>query len=82
MKSGKVDLVVGTSALIYEGVDFESLGLVVVDEQHRFGVNQRALLREKSGTDVVPDSLAMTATPIPRTGSPNDLWRSRHFCFR
>lgn len=67
LKSGKVDLVVGTSALIYEGVEFESLGLVVVDEQHRFGVNQRAELKEKSNSSSVPDSLAMTATPIPRT---------------
>ncbi len=67
LKAGKVDLVVGTSALIYDKVDFRSLALVVVDEQHRFGVNQRALLKEKSGAGFVPDSLAMTATPIPRT---------------
>ena len=67
LRNGKVDLLVGTSALIYEGVNFLSLGLVVVDEQHRFGVDQRALLLEKSGTQAMPDSLAMTATPIPRT---------------
>ncbi len=67
LKFGRADLAVGTSALIYEGVEFNSLGLVVVDEQHRFGVNQRALLREKSGKAAVPDSLSMTATPIPRT---------------
>lgn len=67
LKLGEVDLIVGTSALIYEGVDFKSLGLVVVDEQHRFGVNQRASLKEKSNQGTAPDSLAMTATPIPRT---------------
>ena len=67
LKAGKIDLVVGTSALIYDKVDFKSLAFVVVDEQHRFGVNQRALLKEKSGVGFVPDSLAMTATPIPRT---------------
>ncbi len=67
LKFGRADLAVGTSALIYEGVEFNSLGLVVVDEQHRFGVNQRALMREKSGKAAVPDSLSMTATPIPRT---------------
>lgn len=64
--SGQVDLVVGTHALIQEGVRFSSLGVAVVDEQHRFGVAQRVLLREKA--DVAePDLLIMTATPIPRT---------------
>jgi ATP-dependent DNA helicase RecG len=57
---------VGTHALIQEHVDFERLGLAVVDEQHRFGVHQRIRLREKAG-GVVPDVLIMTATPIPRT---------------
>lgn len=61
---GEVQIVVGTHALIQEGVSFHSLGLAVVDEQHRFGVMQRARLYQK-GTD--PDLLVMTATPIPRT---------------
>jgi len=56
--------VVGTHALIQEGVSFKNLGLIVIDEQHRFGVMQRATLRKK-GTN--PDTLIMTATPIPRT---------------
>ncbi len=61
---GGVDIVVGTHALIQEGVDFNKLGLVIIDEQHRFGVSQRATLRMKGTT---PDVLVMTATPIPRT---------------
>jgi ATP-dependent DNA helicase RecG len=64
--SGSVDLVVGTHALIQEGVDFERLGVAVVDEQHRFGVAQRVQLKEKAET-AQPDLLIMTATPIPRT---------------
>lgn len=64
LPAGEVDIVVGTHALIQEGVDFRSLGLVVVDEQHRFGVRQRAVLAAKGGQ---PDVLVMTATPIPRT---------------
>lgn len=64
IESGQVDMIVGTHALIQEGVKYHSLGLVVTDEQHRFGVKQRRLLREK-GTN--PDVLMMTATPIPRT---------------
>ena len=68
MASGSVDLVIGTHALIQEGVEFHSLGVVVVDEQHRFGVEQRAALRDKAG-GVVPDVLVMTATPIPRTAA-------------
>ena len=62
--AGEVDIVVGTHALIQEGVGFAALGVAVVDEQHRFGVGQRVLLKEK-GID--PDLLIMTATPIPRT---------------
>jgi ATP-dependent DNA helicase RecG len=62
--SGEVDIAVGTHALLQEGVSFHKLGLVVVDEQHRFGVEQRAALREKGGS---PHVLVMTATPIPRT---------------
>src|SRR5690606_5596536 len=62
--SGAAHLVVGTHALVEKGVSFRSLGLVVIDEQHRFGVAQRATLRAKG---VNPDVLVMTATPIPRT---------------
>ena len=61
----ELDIVIGTHALIQEDVKFAKLGLVVTDEQHRFGVNQRSTLEKKS--DVVPDMLVMTATPIPRT---------------
>ncbi len=68
LADGSVDLVIGTHALIQDGVEFSSLGAVVVDEQHRFGVEQRAALRAKSD-DVVPDLLVMTATPIPRTAA-------------
>jgi ATP-dependent DNA helicase RecG len=64
--AGDVDLVIGTHALIQEGVHFHRLGVAVVDEQHRFGVHQRVDLKEKAG-DVDPDLLIMTATPIPRT---------------
>ena len=64
--TGEVDLVIGTHALIQEGVHFHRLGVAVVDEQHRFGVHQRVDLKEKAG-DVDPDLLIMTATPIPRT---------------
>jgi len=64
IEEGKVSIVVGTHALIQEGVSFHKLGLIVIDEQHRFGVIQRAALREKG---LYPDVLVMTATPIPRT---------------
>ncbi|MFD2670187.1 ATP-dependent DNA helicase RecG [Marinicrinis sediminis] len=64
LQSGLTDIVVGTHALIQEDVYFRSLSLVVTDEQHRFGVNQRAVLRRKG---MMPDVLSMTATPIPRT---------------
>ncbi len=62
--SGEAALAVGTHALLTEGVDFARLGLVIIDEQHRFGVEQRARLRAKGGA---PHTLHMTATPIPRT---------------
>jgi len=64
IEGGSIDLVVGTHALVQGGVTFKQLGLVVIDEQHRFGVMQRATLREKG---LHPDVLVMTATPIPRT---------------
>lgn len=63
---GGVDIVVGTHALIQEGLGFHRLGVAVVDEQHRFGVHQRVELRGK-GTEAEPDLMIMTATPIPRT---------------
>jgi len=62
--AGEVDLLVGTHALLSEGVEFRRLGVIVVDEQHRFGVHQRVRLREKGDS---PHVLIMTATPIPRT---------------
>src|SRR4051794_3922409 len=65
---GSVDIAIGTHALIQEGVQFHSLGVVIVDEQHRFGVEQRAALRSKA-SGPVPDVLVMTATPIPRTAA-------------
>lgn len=64
IKRGEIDLLVGTHAIIQEGVEFLRLGLTVVDEQHKFGVMQRASLKEKG---LSPDLLVMTATPIPRT---------------
>ncbi|NBD26450.1 ATP-dependent DNA helicase RecG [Paenibacillus glycinis] len=64
LQMGLIDVVVGTQAIIQDGVFFRSLGLVVTDEQHRFGVNQRSVLRRKG---LNPDVLTMTATPIPRT---------------
>jgi ATP-dependent DNA helicase RecG len=63
--SGEVDLVIGTHALVQEGVSFADLSLAVVDEQHRFGLHQRMALKGKGGGDI--DVLIMTATPIPRT---------------
>ncbi|MFL6205533.1 MAG: ATP-dependent DNA helicase RecG, partial [Acidimicrobiales bacterium] len=69
LAAGDVDLLVGTHALIQEAVQFHRLGVVVIDEQHRFGVEQRAALREKGAGEAVPDVLVMTATPIPRTAA-------------
>ena len=80
LESGTIDVVVGTHALLTDDVQFHSLGLVVIDEQHRFGVEQRAQLRDKGRTSTVaradgqgagadPDLLVMTATPIPRTAA-------------
>jgi len=67
--AGEVDVAVGTHALIQEGVAFQRLGLAIVDEQHRFGVMQRAALRERpaNGKGLTPHLLVMSATPIPRT---------------
>ena len=71
--AGGVDIVVGTHALLTDDVRFKSLGAVIIDEQHRFGVHQRALLRDKgrehSLESLDPDLLVMTATPIPRTAA-------------
>lgn len=64
LKSGKIDIIIGTHALIQDNVEYYNLGLVITDEQHRFGVNQRANLRNKG---MMPDILYMSATPIPRT---------------
>ena len=64
LKSGKIDVLIGTHALIQDDVEFARLGIVITDEQHRFGVEQRRVLREKGEN---PDVLFMTATPIPRT---------------
>jgi ATP-dependent DNA helicase RecG len=68
LATGAIDIVIGTHALIQSAVDFHRLGVVVIDEQHRFGVEQRAALRDKAGA-AVPDVLVMTATPIPRTAA-------------
>ena len=69
LSTGEIDIVVGTHALIQDEILFASLGVVVIDEQHRFGVDQRAALKEKQSDGVVPDVLVMTATPIPRTAA-------------
>jgi ATP-dependent DNA helicase RecG len=66
LQAGEIDILVGTHALLYGDASFSRLGLAVVDEQHRFGVEQRALLRGKGDQ---PDVLVMTATPIPRTAA-------------
>lgn len=64
LKEGDIDLIIGTHALLQESLEFNSLGLIITDEQHRFGVNQRKTLRNKGN---MPDVLYMSATPIPRT---------------
>jgi ATP-dependent DNA helicase RecG len=65
LASGEIDILIGTHALFQDDVTFKDLGLVVIDEQHRFGVHQRLALQSKA--DITPDVLVMTATPIPRT---------------
>jgi len=67
IESGQAHLVIGTHALIQDTVQFAKLGLVIVDEQHRFGVGQRLTLRNKGSDGLVPHQLMMSATPIPRT---------------
>jgi len=67
IKSGEIKIMIGTHALIQESVRFKNLGFVVVDEQHRFGVRQRAALSSQSGKNLLPHFLSMSATPIPRT---------------
>ena len=67
IKSGEVKLIIGTHALISEKVFFQNLALTIVDEQHRFGVRQRQVLKEKNIADFFPHFLSMTATPIPRS---------------
>ena len=73
LSTGSVDIVVGTHSLLSDEVRFRALGVIVIDEQHRFGVEQRALLRDKGGAHSMealdPDVLVMTATPIPRTAA-------------
>lgn len=64
LKNGEIDIIIGTHALLQENVEFEKLGLVITDEQHRFGVKQRSVIAGKGNN---PDVLVMTATPIPRT---------------
>lgn len=65
--TGQAGIVIGTHALLQDAVDFRNLGMVVVDEQHRFGVEQRDQLRAKASAGITPHLLVMTATPIPRT---------------
>jgi ATP-dependent DNA helicase RecG len=69
LRAGEVDIVIGTHALIQGDIEFQSLGVAVIDEQHRFGVEQRAALRDKGDKGLTPDVLVMTATPIPRTAA-------------
>lgn len=69
LAEGSLDIVIGTHALIQDRVEFHSLGVAVIDEQHRFGVEQRAALRSVEPGQTVPDVLVMTATPIPRTAA-------------
>ena len=67
IKDGSANLVIGTHALFQDNVEFSKLGLVIIDEQHRFGVDQRLALRNKGTNNTTPHQLVMTATPIPRT---------------
>ena len=67
LASGEIQLLIGTHALFQEEVKYKKLGLVIIDEQHRFGVHQRLALKNKAADNIIPHQLIMTATPIPRT---------------
>ena len=79
IKNHETDIIIGTHAVIQEKVDYGSLGLVITDEQHRFGVRQREFLSEKGES---PHVMVMSATPIPRNIGSHTLWRSGYFCDR
>jgi len=66
-RNGEIDIIIGTHALLQEKNEFKNLGLVIIDEQHRFGVEQRAVLRKENKEGLMPHFLSMSATPIPRT---------------
>jgi ATP-dependent DNA helicase RecG len=67
LKSGDIKIIVGTHAIIQKGIEFDDLGLVIIDEQHKFGTEQRSTLKNNNSHGGVPDMLMMSATPIPRT---------------
>lgn len=67
VKAGTVDIIIGTHALIQKEIEFSKMGIIVIDEQQRFGVKQRIEILKKNKDDIVPHMLALTATPIPRT---------------
>ena len=75
LQSGELSILIGTHALLEEKVQFQNLGLAIIDEQHRFGVEQRAKLWRKN--TIPPHILVMTATPIPRTLAMSVIWRFR-----
>ena len=79
IKNGEINLIIGTHALFQDKVKYNDLGLAVIDEQHRFGVNQRRKMREKGKATNV---LSMTATPIPRDFIDYCIWRNGCVCYR